>query len=289
MRATLFPNVLQKIWSLFALVFALILHSTILPALATETKEATRVPASGELHLTVHPTTGKPGQTRTVFVQQLVRHNSQCGPVDATFDTSRMETQNLVIVSAKVRQGYFCAPLLPAPQALLYRFDAEITPITTGPLTIRWADNGAEITIRTLATMAASKFDANGMWFDTATNGSGIAIHHRPATTDVAFGTWFLFDNSGAGRWYALQTASWQQDGSVLEGLLYRLEGRCTTATVSACPAAATFRDDTSRNSFWQVPSLARITFQSSTRARAEVLSLGGIVLFTSELTKLLF
>ena len=146
MRVTLFPGVLQKILTVSALAYSLALLSTILPALATETKEATVVPASGELHLTVHPTTGRPGQARTVFVQQLVRHNSQCGPVDATFDTSRMESQNLVIVTATVRRGYICGPLLTAPQALLYRFDAEITPTTAGPLTIRWTDSGAEVT-----------------------------------------------------------------------------------------------------------------------------------------------
>ena len=288
MRVTLFPSVLQKNLAVSALAFSLAFLSTI-PALATETKEGTGVPASGELHLTVHPTTGRPGQSRTVFVQQLVRHNSQCGPVDATFDTSRMATENLVIVTAKVRQGFFCGPLLPKPQVLLYRFEAEITPTTAGQLTVRWADSGAEVTIQTVATLAASKFDANGMWFDAATNGSGIAMHHRPAITDVAFGTWFLFDNSGVGRWYALQTASWLQDGSVLEGLLYRLEGPCRTPSLSACPSSATFRDDSPRNSFFQVPSRARITFQSSTRARAEVLSLGGTVLFSPELTKLSF
>ena len=287
MRTTLFSDILLKILPVSALFFALVLLSAALPAWATETKEAAR--ASGELHLTVHPPSGKPGQTRTVFVQQLVRHNSQCGPVDATFDTSRMETQNLVLVTAKVRQGYLCAPLLPRPQELLYRFDAEITPTTAGPLTIRWADSGAEVTIQTFAAMAASKFNANGMWFDAATNGSGIAMHHRPATSDVAFGTWFLFDNWGVGRWYALQSATWLQDGSVLEGLLYRLEGHCRTINLSACPSGATFRDDTSRNSLWQVPSRARITFQSSTRARAEVLTLGGTAIFTAELTKLAF
>lgn len=287
MRVTLFPSVLQKNLAVSALAFSLAFLTTI-PALATETKEGTRVLASGELHLTVHPTTGRPGQARTVFVQQLVQ-NSQCAPVDATFDTSRMATQNLVIVTAKVRQGTFCGPFMNAPLVLLYRFDTEITPTIAGPLTIRWADTGAEVTIQTVATLAASKFDANGMWFDAATNGSGIAMHHRPATTDVAFGTWFLFDNSGVGRWYALQTASWLQDGSVLEGLLYRLEGPCRTPSLSACPSSATFRDDSPRNSFFQVPSRARITFQSSTRARAEVLSLGGTVLFSSELTKLSF
>ena len=163
------------------------------------------------------------------------------------------------------------------------------TPTKVGLLTIRDEIRGVEITIQTLPTAIASKFDTNGMWFDAATNGSGIALHHRRGTTDAAFGTWFLYSNDGTSRWYTLQSTNWQQDGSVLEGLLIQTRGGCAFANLAGCPALGSFRGDPPQDLFWVTPPLARITFQSPTRARAEVLTLGGAVLFTSELTKLQF
>lgn len=105
-------------------------------------------------------------------------------------------------------------------------------------------------------------------------------------TTDVAFGTWFLFNNNGESRWYTLQSANWQQDVSVLKGLMIQVVGKCSAAGLVACPAQGSLALPTK---YGVIAALARITFQSSTRARAEVLSLGGPLLFTSELTKLQF
>jgi hypothetical protein len=127
------------------------------------------------------------------------------------------------------------------------------------------------------------------MWFDAGTNGSGIALHHRRGTTDIAFGTWFLYHNYGDSRWVSFQSANWQQDGSVLEGLLIETSGGCQIPSLVACPASGALRTDPPQDVFSVTPSLARITFQSATRARAEVLSLTGAVLFTSDITKLQF
>ena len=241
-------------------------------------------PKETEYFFAVHPMVGTPGQPRTIFlVQQPTK--TGCGPFEVVLDTSEMESRSLVVARTAYLQGYLCAPLL-GPG--LMRAAIEFTPIKTGQLQVRW-EGGANVTIQTVALPAASKFDTNGMWFDAATNGSGISLHHRRDTTDGAFGTWFLFDSRGVSRWYTLQSASWQQDGSVLDGLLYRTEGNCVTVGVAACPATGTLRTPPPQNGFLENPSRARITFQSASRARAEVLSLGGVVLFTSELTKLQF
>jgi hypothetical protein len=236
------------------------------------TPSALFAPKETEIFVTVRPMVGTPGQpTKT-----------GCGPFKVVLDTSEMESRSLVVGRTAYVEGYFCLPL----SGLLMRAAIEFTPTKAGALQVRW-EGGAEVTIQTVALLAASKFETNGMWFDPSTNGSGVSLHHRRATSDAAFGTWFLFDSNGVSRWYTLQSASWQQDGTVLDGLLYRTEGNCVTVGLAACPATGTVR--TPQDGFWEIPSRARITFQSSTRARAEVLSLGGVVLFTSDLTKLQF
>ena len=309
MQPSLFRNGFQRI-SLRTFMLVLFVSTTVLPVGAVETKAGVRVTASAELLLTVHPLIGKVNEPRTVFVQQIVNQNGRCGPVVFNVDTSQMETQNLIVIDANVQSGYFCPPLLAAPYDVPYRFDTQITPSKTTPLrvlwkgtgiglfTTRWTGTPSEITVQTLpaATLpVASKFDTNGMWFDPATNGSGIALHHRRFTTDNVFGTWFLFmGNNDLSSWVSLQSASWQQDGSVLEGLLYTVVAaspcpKTNNLVLIACPTTGAFRYPPPEDQLLQLPTRARITFQSPTRARAEVLSLGGTVLFTSELTKLSF
>lgn len=210
-----------------------------------------------------------------------------CSDQSVSLDTSLMESQGVLTIRTQDLVG-FC-PLQPPPRAV--RFDLTFTPIKVGTLRLRWDRGGADVIIQSNAENVSSKFDTNGMWFDAVTNGSGIALHHRRSASEVAFGTWFLFNNNGEPRWYTLQSANWQQDGSVLEGLLIQVVGRCPTAGLSACPAvgAIAFGPSTSKTSFGVIPSLVRLSFQSATRARADVLTLGGTLLFTSELTKLQF
>ena len=293
MRATPFPSVLPRFEALFVLAVAFLLQTAMCPTHANESRASnqaakpTALSTAGgaEFLLAVHPVVAKLGQPRTVFVYQPME---LCPGTAFSLDTSLMKTQALVLLRRGPRFGP-TAVVCPAVPTLLRaaNFEFEFTPSDPGQLTVRVDPAGPEITIQTLPTAIASKFDTNGMWFDTATNGSGIALHHRRGTTDEAFGTWFLYSNDGMSRWYSLQSANWQQDGSVLDGLLIQTRGGCGIANLAGCPAVGSFRSDAPSSLFWLTPSLARITFQSPTRARAEVLTLGGAVLFTSELTKL--
>ena len=285
------PIYLSRIAKLNAFVLTLIFSAITLPAYANDSLNSSQAavamalaPTSvSQLFLAVHPAVGKPNQPRTVFLQFGA---PGCSDYAISFDTSLMETQNLVVLRT---QGLpVICPL--QPPARLARFDLAFTPTKTGTLTLRWDRGGPDVTIQSVTDIVASKFDVNGMWFDAATNGSGIAVHHRRDTTGVVFGTWFLFNNNGESRWYTLQSAIWQQDGSDLEGLLIQDIGRCPTVSLAACPTlgAIAFGPSTAIR-YGVIPALARITFQSSTNARAEVLSLDGTRLFTSELTKLAF
>ncbi len=281
------PEFLPRISTQLLFALTLILNAIALPTYANESQNSSQpaspvalVAGSLDYLLAVHPAVGKPNQPRTVFLQFA---SSGCSVYAISIDTSLMETQNLVVLRTGGAGGICGVP----PPPSLVNFNLEFTPTKAGTLTLR-SDRGPDTTIQTVSDIASSKFDINGMWFDAATNGSGIAVHHRRATTDVAFGTWFLFNNNGESRWYTLQSANWQQDGSVLEGLLIQVFGRCQTASLAACPALGAVGPSSATN-YWVTPALARITFQSSTRARAEVLTFGGVVLFTSELTKLSF
>ena len=295
MRATPFPSVLPRFEALFVLAVAFLLQTAMCPTHANESRASNQAAkptahstAGGtEFLLAVHPVVAKLGQPRTVFVYQPME---LCPGTAFSLDTSLMKTQALVLLRRGPRFGptAVVCPAVPTrfPAA---NFEFEFTPSDPGQLTVRVDPAGPEITIQTLPTAIASKFDTNGMWFDAATNGSGIALHHRRGTNDAVFGTWFLYNNNSESRWVTLQSANWQQDGSVLEGLLIQTRGGCPINGLVACPASGTFRTDPPQDLFSVTPSRARITFQSANRARAEVLSLSGAVLFTSELTKLQF
>ncbi|MEO8385131.1 MAG: hypothetical protein ABI583_07815 [Betaproteobacteria bacterium] len=230
----------------------------------------------------VHPMLAKPGQPRVIFFHSLI---SGCPTM--SLDTSQAESQNRLII-ANGWAGISNAICSPAYYIRAFQY----TPTKSGTITVYSQATLLQVTIQTVSTTVSSKFDVSGMWFDPATSGSGISLHHSRSTTDSAFGTWFLFNNyRGTPLWYSLQSTAWTQDGSVLEGLLYFVNGTCADSQLNGCPGVGSINPPSPPFTYpyWVTPSLARITFQSPTRARAEVLTLWGTVIFTSELTKLQF
>ena len=228
--------------------------------------------------LGVHPLIGKPGQPRTLYFQQLF---VGCFGSIVSVDIASMETQSTIVLRNTLRNTTTACP---HPLAYFERFVLAVTPTRPGTLSIGIDNNITGQSVLTATDGGASKYDVNGMWFDAATNGSGISLHHRRATTDAAFGTWFMYATNGMPTWYTLQSTFWEGDGSILDGLLYSVSGECFAINLASCPALGSVTAATA-----QFPIRARITFQSATRARAEVSTLDGIVLFTSELSKLQF
>ena len=226
MRELVLQNWLPSRACTLAIVIVLLLGTlppgvaAIEPATAGEIAKRVSIgPADGfDYLLAAYPSVGTINQPRTVFMHQTVG----CVPNDAALDTSAMEANGLVVLRYRPRLGVICAGVVPPK---LLRFEFLISPTKVGFVRIRDEKSGSEITIQTVAASPASKFDVNGMWFDAATNGSGIALHHRRSTTDIAFGTWFLYSNNGESRWVSFQSTNWQQDGSVLEGLLIETRG----------------------------------------------------------------
>lgn len=114
------------------------------------------------------------------------------------------------------------------------------TPRSIGTLrVIMKAPDGSVVAEAPMETVAGARSTVNldGMWYDPATNGSGISFHHA-APSDTVFGTWFLY---GRSSWYSLQSMQWIRGGASLVGIAYEanaaLQGSC--AKGDDCPRAA--------------------------------------------------
>lgn len=166
--------------------------------------------------------------------------------------------------------GYF----LPVPY-----FYYEITPGMAGVVKISYSDASGTALETTMTTTpvgnATPRFDINGMWYDTASDGSGISMHQAANNGSATLGTWFMFDKQGATRWYSLQASSWIA-ADTLEGVFIEASAPC--AAGMACPAKADVLTPT---------YIFRIVFQSATVATAEVHGAGGALLFKSDLRRL--
>lgn len=240
----------------------------------------------------VHPTSATVNVPRIVFYVDT--RVTGCTSQFFSFDTSTLDTQNLISIRHDVTPG-ICGVRPPSyPTYKAY----TVIPSKVGKLTVRATRNNqtdmvdAEVT----ATPAHSKQNVNGMWFESTTNGSGISMHHSRAS-DVVFGTWFLFNVDGSARWYTMQNAFWRGDGDILEGLLIAVSGNCPDGSLVACPAKGNVRTlplgiyDPAISYPADGPFLdaviARFTFTSDTSARSEVIDFAGNILFVSQLVRL--
>lgn len=124
------------------------------------------------------------------------------------------------------------------------------TPRSVGTLSVTMKKpDGTIVAEAQMETISAARSTVNldGMWFDPATNGSGISFHHA-AGNDVVFGTWFLYGSPTLQqprpppRWYSLQNLRWAQNGTLLVGIAY--DGRANNVNPSCvsgddCPRPA--------------------------------------------------
>lgn len=241
----------------------------------------------------VHPTSAAVNVPRTVFYVDT--RVTGCTSQIFSFDTSTLDTQNLISIRHDVTPG-ICGVRPPSyPTYKAY----TVIPSKAGRLTVRATRNNltdmvdAEVTA---APTAHSMRNVNGMWFDPTTNGSGISMHHSRAS-DVVFGTWFLFNVDGSARWYTMQNAFWRGDGDILEGLLIAVSGNCPDGSLVACPAKGKLRTlplgtydpaiSYSADGAFLDAVIARFTFTSDTAARSEVIDFAGNILFVSQLVRL--
>ena len=184
----------------------------------------TALPDRFTFSIGVAPRVSSVGAPRTLFA------NGCTGSV--TLDESAVSTTGTLVLRS-VPESIGCVE---STRVLSY------TPRNVGTLRVimKMPDDStaAEASLETVAG-ARSTVNLDGMWFDPATNGSGISFHHS-AATDGVFGTWFMY-GSGT-RWYSLQSMQWT-NARTLTGIAYEAKAsnlQALCAMGSECPRVAT-------------------------------------------------
>lgn len=97
-----------------------------------------------------------------------------------------------------------------------YSFTTTYTPSVAGRREVIAMNSGTspvlgfgEIITSESATLGRGGTDITGVWYDPASNGSGIAFHHSHEDSGVLAGTFYGFDNTGRPFWYLIQNVRW--------------------------------------------------------------------------------
>jgi len=172
-----------------------------------------------------------------------------------------------------------------------YRFEIPYTPMAIGSLRVVVASSSGLIRSESrmatagIAGRARALGDISGLWYDPASNGSGLQFTHTASGSDGVFGTWFIYDLDGKPRWLTIQGVVWRDDGSVFTADLF--ENR---APIIGCSPACPFDGLSPRTA----PTITRIGtvrfnfaglgYYSDTPPQgiAEAFSLTGISMFKS-------
>ena len=227
----------------------------------------TVLPNSFAFSIGVSPSISTVGASRTLFA------NGCTGSV--TLDESEVATTRTLILQSVP----FSIGCVESPKALSF------TPRSVGTLRVimKLPDGrvAAEALMETVVG-ARSPINLDGMWFDPATNGSGISFHHA-AGSDTVFGTWFLYgvSNFSVPRWYSLQNMQWMQGGALLVGTAYEPAG--------AGPALCTVGDDCPRPAVIKPVGSVSVAVIDRDNLRVEALDQYGRSAFVSSLKRLAF
>lgn len=129
--------------------------------------------------------------------------------------------------------------------------------------------------------------DVSGMYFENATNGSGIAIHHDvQGAKSGLFGAWFAYDAEGKPRWLTIQETRWETT-DMLVGNLYETKAnpnQCAAATPLCLTRFSSIQKiGTVRINFFILRPLDDVI--RATEARA--IGLDGTTLFSASVFKL--
>lgn len=214
----------------------------------------------------ITPANAGPGVARQISVR--MHWPIGCLPT-ATIVGSEIARKRTLTVYLDDRQGnvFNCSDLLiPHTSTVSYTPDAE------GDLRVLVLTNhGTFVGEATLITRAAnsnrSQYDLTGMWYDPATNGSGLTFVHGATRNDQVFGTWYVYDAQGMPRWYTIQNVTWSGGGLQAGGTLYETRANSIVCVppYTGCPVALAFAGPAGLVSIeMQGPNNARITAISS-------------------------
>jgi hypothetical protein len=242
------------------------------PAAQAQGMTPSQVVAERVAKITVTPVVADIGVAREITISGTW---NGCVPAGARSIYSATPP-SLTIVAQLVLPMTFapCAAFLP------YTVTTTFTPTARGRHRLLVTNVDGELLGETLLDARApddhsSAFNITGMWYDPASNGSGLTFIHSRLNDNAVFGTWYLYDSGGSARWYSIQNAQWKSQGRVLEGLLY------STSAIASCPTA--FPGCPAQVGIASVVGRARVTIIDAGRMRVEALSSDGAVIFASD------
>lgn len=253
--------------------------AAIVAAAGALTAQADVVPNSSKLSdVIITPKVADVNVFREIAVSGTWPH--ACGPTGATLVTTDTDTSSTIVVRLAVPQTLVaCAQVLTK-----YSVSVGYTPKARGRLRVVVVTNDGEfLGESSLETRAAddnrSLYDITGVWYDPATNGSGLTFIQSRANDNGVFGTWYVYDTQGKARWYSIQNVQWKSQGKVLEGAIYETQGKSVScpAPFNACPVE--FSSATAIGT-------ARITMNSADSAVVQALGANGNVLFSSNVSR---
>ena len=234
-------------------------------------------------NILVEPALAGPGVARKISISLVLG----CDPT-LRIVSGESARKRILVVSVDVQTAIFCDGLTTRTTSISYTPEAE------GELRVhvvterRGVYVGAYVGETVIKTRAAnsnrSQVDLTGMWYDPATNGSGLTFVHGFTRDDVVLGTWYVYDAQGAPRWYTIQNVQWQPGtgGLEAEGLLIETSANSVVCLppLIGCPVAAAAAVS---------PARARIVMHDVNRARIEAITPNGVVAFSSNLIRAVF
>lgn len=186
--------------------------------------------------VSVSPVVADVGVQRTITVS--ASWPDSCVPVNPTLSVSNIPGQDTVNIHFSVPQTFIACAQVVTPYSATFNY----TPTRAGNqrIAVLLSDGrylgGGQIITQAPGQPRASQ-DLSGVWFDPASNGSGLALFHSQSTTDVMAGAWYVFDGTGKPFWYLIQNGRWQSNTTYLGNLVEIQAG--TTACSLLLPACA--------------------------------------------------
>ena len=242
--------------------------------------------------ITVMPAVDLPGKTRVITISGQTY--AGCPYMAPVIDPAASQLLGGVVIRLDP------VPTL-APCSILsftpYRFEIPYTPIAISSLRVVAASSSGQIRSESrmatggVAGRARALGDISGLWYDPASNGSGLQFTHNASGSDGAFGTWFLYDLDGKPRWLTIQSVVWRDDGSVFTGDLFE-----TRAPIIGCSPACPF-DGLSPRTAPTITKTGTVRFsftglgptsEPPPQGIAEAFSLTGASLFKSNILRIL-
>jgi hypothetical protein len=214
--------------------------------------------------------------------------NDACPPTSASVEDDLAQGLSTLIVRLRVPETLVACAQVPTS----YKLDVTYVPKQRGvlkvfALTQAGTPLGQTRLVTSTSTAPRARVDLTGLWYDPATNGSGLTFIHAYAGSDLVFGTWYLYDTARKPRWYTIQAATWKNDGQVMEGKLYETAAKPCSGPAVSCPVIPVL--DTVKE-----VGTVRVSFDPAfgvifDKATAEAFSSTGQLLFSSTIEKIRF